>query len=313
MTRYEAWPITGLLFAASTFAWWRSGSRVADILRAQIRLAVYPVAAVLIFMAFSRVTVGEWFVSGGFYVPDETLRGQASVIIDKVGEGVSTLGGSRLLRIAQAATLAVLVAGLLARRYAALLVPLSLFGAAALPLSAYYAGHPFRIRYEIALLVAAAVAIGLAVGLTRSLGRFIAAAVVIAVLLQRPPFDPGAAMIAEAQLDTPTGRARAQVTSCLQARYRGGAIMTSMGALGHYMHELSAAGFDIADFLHEGNGPLWDSAYTRGPAPLVEWVLVEEAAEGGDAVVQRHRQIPRLLADYERVCSGGNVTLYRRR
>ena len=90
-----------------------------------------------------------------------------------------------------------------------------------------------------------------------------------------------------------------------------GTIMMSMGALGHYMHELSAAGFAIRDFLHEGNGPIWDSAFTRGPAPLVEWVLVEEVAEGGDAIIQRHRQFP-MLKDYERICSGGGIALYRR-
>lgn len=86
----------------------------------------------------------------------------------------------------------------------------------------------------------------------------------------------------------------------------------SMGALGHYMYELSAAGFEIRDFLHEGNGPIWDSAFTRGPAPLVEWVIVEEVAEGGDAVIQRHRQFPSMLKDYERICSGGGIALYRR-
>jgi len=41
--------------------------------------------------------------------------------------------------------------------------------------------------------------------------------------------------------------------------------------------------------------------------------VVEEQAEGGDAVIQRHRQLPRLLQDYDQVCAGGNVTLYRRR
>ena len=86
--------------------------------------------------------------------------------------------------------------------------------------------------------------------------------------------------------------------------------MASMGSLGHYMQELSSAGFEIRDFLHEGNGPIWDSAFTRGPAPLVQWVMVEEQAEGGDAVIQR--TLPRLLEDFELVCRGGNVSLYRR-
>ena len=79
------------------------------------------------------------------------------------------------------------------------------------------------------------------------------------------------------------------------------------------MHEMSTAGFAIRDFLHEGNGPLWDSAFTRGPAALTEWVLVEEEAEGGDAIAQRVRQHPALLAGFDRVCDGGGVALYRRR
>src|SRR5690606_18424863 len=105
---------------------------------------------------------------------------------------------------------------------------------------------------------------------------------------------------------------RRQVTACLQEHYRGGGIMMSMGSLGHYMHELAAAGFDIADFLHEGNGPIWDSAFTRGPAPLVEWVVMEEVAEGGDAIVQRYREHPMLLEGFVRVCAAGNISLYRR-
>jgi hypothetical protein len=79
------------------------------------------------------------------------------------------------------------------------------------------------------------------------------------------------------------------------------------------MHELSAAGFAIRDFLHEGNGPIWDSAFTRGPAALVQYVLVEETAEGGDAIIRRQREFPRLLDGFDRVCEGGNVVLYERR
>jgi hypothetical protein len=313
MTRYEAWPVTGALFVTSAFAQLRAGQAWRDVVREHARLMVYPIAAVCAFMAFSRITVGAWFVTGGFYVPDESLRGQLSVVLAKIAEGTVTLGGTRLVYVAQAAVVALVAVALVIRKRAALLIPLSLFGAAALPLYAYWSGHPFRIRYEIPLIVACAMTSGLAVGLLRGWSKAVALIVFLAVYLQRPPFDPGAAMIVEAQLDTANGRARQAVTRCLLARHNGGPIMTSMGSLGHYMHELSAAGFDIRDFLHEGNGPIWDSAYTRGPAPLVEWVMVEEAAEGGDAVIQRHRQIPRLLTDYDKVCEGGNVSLYRRR
>ncbi|HYU80857.1 MAG TPA: hypothetical protein VEK56_17835, partial [Vicinamibacterales bacterium] len=83
--------------------------------------------------------------------------------------------------------------------------------------------------------------------------------------------------------------------------------------LGHYMQELAWAGFDISDFLHEGNHPMWDSAFTRGPAPLVEWVLVEEKAEGGDVLAHRQRLRPAFLRDFDRLCVGGNVALYRRK
>jgi hypothetical protein len=191
-------------------------------------------------------------------------------------------------------------------------VPLALFASAVLPASAYLAGHPFRIRYEVPLVVACAVSTGLGVGL---LGRAApAAALVVAsiALVEAPPFRQESAMIREARRDIHIG-GRAHVTACLQREYRGGVVMMSMGALAHYMHELSAAGFDISDFLHEGNHPLWDSAITRGPAHLAEWVIVEEEAEGGDAIVRRYRQFPRLLEDYERICTGGNISLYRRR
>jgi hypothetical protein len=313
LTRYEAWPITGCVIAASVYAWSRRGAPPRSILFSHARLAAYPVVAIATFMLFSRITIGEWFVSGGFFVPDETLRGQPSVVYDKIKEGTTLLAGARFVRCAQASAVVVVAFSLIRRERAPMMVPLALFGAAALPVTAYLAGHPFRIRYEIPLVVAAAVAIGLAVGQLRDWAKPVALVIFLFVYLERPPFDPRAPMLAEAQLDRGNGEGRARLTACLMRQYKGGTIMASMGSLGHYMQELSLAGFGLRDFLHEGNGPIWDSAYTRGPAPLVEWVLVEEQAEGGDAVAQRHRLRPRLLQDFHRVCEGGNVALYRRR
>ena len=312
LTRYEAWPITGAILVTSAFAWWRRGNPLASVLRVHLRLTLFPVVTVLAFMAFSRLTVGEWFVSGGFFVPDDTLKGQPAVVFEKIAEGVGILGGERLARVAQLSVLVVALVGFASAGRAPMLVPLSLFAAAALPVSAYLSGHPFRIRYEIPLIVASAMAAGLTVGLLRGWGRVVALLAFVAVVLERPPGDARAAMVAEVHLDRNV-EPRREVTSCLQSRYERGTIMASMGALGHYMHELSAAGFGIRDFLHEGNGPIWDSAFTRGPAPLVEWVLVEEDAEGGDAIIQRQRQIPRLLEDFEKVCSGGGVAIYQRK
>ena len=312
LTRYEAWPITGVCFLASAFASWRRGNSLDRVLRVHVRLALYPILAVLGFLAFSRITVGEWFVSSGFFVPDETLRGQPVAVYERIVEGVELLAGPWLLRFGEVAALVVGAIGLASAGRAPMLIPLSLFGAGALPAFAYFAGHPFRMRYEIPLVIACAVAIGLGVGLLRRIAPLVAAVVLIVVIFETRPFDPQAPMVVEAQLDR-NMRAREQVTTCLRDRYRGGTVMVSMGALGHYMQELSAQGFAIRDFLHEGNGPIWDSAYTRGPGALVEFVLVEEAAEGGDAIIQRQRAYPRLLEDFDRVCEGGNVALYQRR
>ena len=313
LTRYEAWPITGCAFAASTYAWWRRGAPLLKILRAHAWLALYPVMTVAGFMLLSRITVNEWFVSGGFFGPDEALQGNFSAGYEKIVEGAMLLAGSRLVRIAQVCVGVVVVLSLWRRERAPMMVPLALFGAVALPVAAYYAGHPFRMRYEIPIILAASVAIGLAVGQLRGWAQPAAALVFLLVYLQRPPFDPRAPMLSEAQLDSGNSEGRHAVTRCLLREYNGGTIMVSMGSLGHYMHELSLVGFDIKDFLHEGNGPIWDSAFTRGPAPLAEWVLIEEAAEGGDAVSQRYRLRRKLLEPYDRLCQGGNVALYRRR
>lgn len=312
LTRYEAWPIAAACYATSAFAWWRRGRSIAHLVPVYLRLAAYPFFTVLVFVAFSRLTVGEWFVSGGFFVPDESLLGQPVAVLEKIAEGTELLAGVWLLRFGLLAAALTLAAGLYSPGRAPMLIGLSLFAAAALPLAAYLSGHPFRMRYEIPLVIAAAVACGVAVGMFRRAAIIVAPILLVFVVSEVRPFDAAAPMVREAQLDR-NASARATVTACLKERYRGGAVMASMGALGHYMHEMSNAGFAIRDFLHEGNGPIWDSAFTRGPAPLVEWVLVEEAAEGGDAIIERHRRIPRLLADYVPVCSGGNVTLYQRK
>jgi hypothetical protein len=222
------------------------------------------------------------------------------------------LGGVWLLRFAVPAIAVVLLIALASPGRAPMLIALSLLAAAALPISAYLSGHPFRIRYEIPIVVGSALVVGMAIGLLRRAAPIAAAMAMTVVMWEVPPFDAAAPMVREAQRD-PHIEARASVTACLLAQRTGGAMMASMGSLGHYMHEMSTAGFAIHDFLHEGNGPLWDSAFTRGPAALTEWVLVEEQAEGGDAIAERQRQYPALLADFDRVCDGGGVALYRRR
>ncbi len=312
LTRYEAWPIVGALVLLALFARRRRGTPTADLAPALWHLARYPIGAALFFFVFSRVTVGEWFVSGGFYVPDPTLQGQPGIVWAKILEGTRELGGTWLVRGALASIGVLVLAAWRWRQGAALLVPLGMFAAAALPFSAFLSGHPFRIRYEVPLLVASALAIGLTTGLMRRAAPVVAAAIVLLIVRDVGPTDLTAPMILEAQLDGANSAGRRAVTACLARDYRGETVFASMGSLAHYMQELSHIGLDIRDFLHEGNHPMWDEAIARGGAPFAGWMLVEEVAEGGDVIAQQIRANPAFTDGYERVCEGGNVALYRR-
>jgi hypothetical protein len=312
LTRYEAWPVVGVLIPLAVWTRWRRGCSWLALVPVVNRLLGYPTGAVVFFLVLSRATVGEWFVSGGFYVPDETLRGQPARVWEVMGEGATALANPMLTRLTAAAAIGVAVAAIW-RRWTAALLPLALMASAALPISAYLSGHPFRIRYEVPLVLASAVAVGLAVGLLRRAAPWVAIVVLSLVLYQTRPFDAGAPMVVEAQLDGAASRGRQHVTRCLASEYRGETVFASMGSLAHYMQELSHEGFQIRDFLHEGNHPIWDAALDHGPAPFAGWVLVEEVAEGGDLTAARLRGDASFLAGYDRVCEGGNVALYRRR
>ncbi len=161
--------------------------------------------------------------------------------------------------------------------------------------------------------MASAAVVGAGVGRlrTRRAGGRVAA--FAAVTLQVSPFDRTAPMVTRGAARSRERRGPPAVTACLRRDYDGTTIMASMGALAHYMQELSADGFGIADFLHEGSGPLWQAAVARGPAPLAGWVLVEEVAEGATCSSSRQKAMPHFLDGYDRVCEGGNVALYRRR
>jgi len=312
LTRYEAWPVVGALVVIAIMARRRRGAATGDLVRAFWQLARYPIGAAAFFVVLSRVTVGEWFVSSGFFVPDATLQGQPGVVFDKILEGTRELGGVWLVRLALGAAAVLGFAALRWRQGAALLVPLGLFAAAALPFSAFLSGHPFRIRYEIPLVVASALAIGLAVSLSRRAAPVVAVAALILVARDVQPLDSTAPVIVEAQLDRINSVGRQAVTACLARDYHGETIFASMGSLAHYMQELSQIGLGIHDFLHEGNHPMWDEAIANGGAPFAGWMLVEEVAEGGDVIARQIRANPHFSDGYQRVCEGGNVALYRR-
>jgi len=313
LTRYEAWPIVGVAMALAAWVKWRRGAAPSRVVATMARLACYPAGAVLFFMGMSFASIGEWFVTGGFYVPDPKLQGQPLIVAEAIRDGLVDLGGARLVLAGEVTAVVLVAAALWRRANSGLVLPLALLASAALPFYAFVSGHPFRIRYEVPLILGCAACIGAGTGLARRAAPAVAVILFLAIAVQARPFDRQAPMVVEAQLDRQNGLGRQAVTACLRAGYDGTTIMASMGALAHYMQELSLAGFHLDDFLHEGSGPIWQAAYAAGPAAFTGWVLVEEAAEGGDMLHQKAAAWPQFLAGFERVCEGGNVALYRRK
>ena len=313
LTRYEAWPIVGAAMTLAALAKWQRGADFVVVAREMARLAIYPAATVLFFMGLSFASTGVWFVTGGFYVPDPKLQGQPSAVFDAIRDGFKALAGPTFLNAAEISAAFVLLLAVTRRKWAVMAMPIGLLASVALPFYAFYSGHPFRIRYEVPLILGAAACIGTAVSMLRLAAPLVAIPLLIYVQSDVHMFSADAPMIVEAQLDRENSIGRQAVTKCLQQQYDGTTIMASMGSLAHYMQELSNAGFNLSDFLHEGSGPIWQQAYYFEPSSFVGWVLVEEKAEGGDMLYQKQQSWPGFLGAYDRVCEGGNVALYRRR
>jgi hypothetical protein len=273
---------------------------------------VYPAVAVLLFLANSRWTVGAWFISTGFFVAENKALGQPMMAWDQVRENVYRLSSDLNVWTAYAGGLAVIATFAVSRARSSIVVPLALAASAVLPWYAYYEGHPFRVRYGVPLVVACAVLTATGISLLPRLIRpVLAIAVVAATLWHTSPLDRSALLIAESQRDAENMLGRRVVTDYLVSHWDHRPIMMSMGSLAHYMHDLSRQGFNIHDFLHEGNGEVWKSAFEYGPRPFVTWVAVEEHAEGGDALYLRAQEWPAFLKGFDRVAEGGGVALYR--
>ena len=85
----------------------------------------------------------------------------------------------------------------------------------------------------------------------------------------------------------------------------------SMGSLGHYMHDLSAAGFGSAISCTKATARS-GSTPSRIPRPVAAWIAIEERAEGGDALNWQAKNDADFLPA-TRVAEGGGVGLYRQR
>ena len=313
LTRYEGWLIVAALIVLAVAVMWRRGSTAVSALVAGSRLAAYPALAVALFLINSRWTVGSWFVSSGFFVPENVdALGHPLVAWDQLREGLHRLCGSAAVWAAYGGSILIAVAFARGRSKAALTLFFALLAATALPLMAYVQGHPFRIRYDVPLVAACAALAGAGIGVLWTRLQPVAAALVIgAAVLQTHPLDRNAPLIIESQRDATNRVGREAVTAYLAGHYNGRTIMMSMGSLGHYMHDLSAHGFAIHDFLHEGNGDIWNFA-VEDPKPVVGWIAIEEKAEGGDALYREVKRHPAFLDGFSRVAEGGGVALYRR-
>ena len=312
LTRYEAWPIAAALVGLAGLAvLWRDRDPSRAV-RVAARLAIYPAIAVVGFLCLSRSTVGEWFVTGGFFVPDNPARHRPLVALGEVWWGLRQVVGTTTIWVALVGVIAATLTALLRRKRAPVVVAFALAACAALPWYAFVSGHPFRIRYMVVLTAAVAACAGLAVGLLPRRARALGAAAVMLVALAETAAT--APMVEEAQWDVPNSRGRQAVAGCLARDFDRprDKILVSMGSLAHFMQELSRAGFALDDFVHEGVGEIWP-AVLESPRRHVQWILFEEQAEGGDMLAALRREHPAFIDGFDRVCGGGGVTLYRRR
>jgi len=222
-TRYEAWPIVAAALAAAGYAMWRRGASLETLVRRGWRLALWPALAVVIFLINSRVTVGAWFVSEGFFVPDPSYAQQPLRTVIGIWWGTHQLSGyvSEIVALTAAAFIA--WRALARKEDAPLLVTLALFAASAVPAVAFYDGHPYRIRYMIPVVAACALFSGLAVGMLgqRRPGPFgpgrlvgaVSAILLASLFIESPPWDRQAPMLLEAQWDRGASIGRQDVTA----------------------------------------------------------------------------------------------------
>jgi len=347
LTRYEAFPIIATAIVLAFVILLRRGFSLAAAVRAVRGLALWPLWALAAFLVNSKVSVGAFFISSGFFVAENPALGDPWLAWTQVWEALIRLSGPAVPWLAVLSAFGVMTAFFLpakvnlppevdlppkggshavhrvasgfsrksenARDTHALILVLSLAACAALPFYAYFKGHPVRVRYDVPLAAACAAIIGGGIALLPRRIQPAAGAIVIALAAwQVRPFDATAPVIVESQREAPNMAGRGAVTGYLSEHWDGQPILMSMGSLGHYMHDLSLAGFRVRDFIHEGNGEIWKYAVAH-PAPVAAWIAIEEKAEGGDALNWQAQHDTQFLRGYERVAEGGGVGLYRRR
>ena len=169
-TRYEAWPVLVAALAAVGVraaggeALPSARDRSSDV--ASSRAGRPPRSS--LFLVNSRLTVGAWFVTGGFYERDPTYDAQAGKTLLAIWWGTHRLSGYVIEIVGLTMAAVVATRAMRRRDDGRTLVTVALFAAAALPAFAFYEAHPFRIRYMVPLVAACALFCGVAVGCRRA-------------------------------------------------------------------------------------------------------------------------------------------------
>src|SRR5262245_20633774 len=193
LTRYEAWPVTVAALAAAAWTRSRQGDSIVDSVRQVARIALYPAVAIVGFAVFSRVVIGAWFVSSGFFVPENKALGDSVLAAKEIGWGARALSGPLLTWIGG---IGVAVAVVRSARALALpseslqsdarrpdaLIAVSLLAMAAIPWAAFYRGHPFRIRYMVPLMAIEAIGAGILAGIVSARRVRLAGAIALAAI-----------------------------------------------------------------------------------------------------------------------------------
>ncbi|HXW06943.1 MAG TPA: hypothetical protein VD833_17050 [Vicinamibacterales bacterium] len=311
LTRYEAWPIAAAAVGLAAVALVRLGVPSARACARAAALGSFPAVAVSAFLVLSRTTVGSWLVTGGFFEVDHATYHKPLVVGEAIWAGLRVVNGELTTMVGTMALVLLIVTIVRTRQSAHLLIVLALLACIALPLYAFWQGHPFRIRYMVPLTMALAAITGVAVGLLGRCRTLAAGLVIALAILETPPLSGRSPMVIEAQRDAENARGRQRVTQCLTESYDQTPILASMASLAHYMQETAWIGLSIRQYIHEGIGQLWaDSLAEAGRH--ASWILVDEEGEGGDALARLSRASDEFLAGFERVCEGGGVALYRR-
>src|SRR6266850_1766352 len=115
-------PVCGDVDSLRGLAGDRRGGSFDALVRRGCRLAIWPALAVVIFLVNSRITVGAWFVSEGFYVPDPTYAHQPLRTLLGIWWGTHRLSGYLIEAIALAGAGAIAWRALARKEDSALMV-----------------------------------------------------------------------------------------------------------------------------------------------------------------------------------------------